>query len=113
MPSRRVAALLSAALLSAALCGCQPSVGDVCQSNVECGATEGAICDVSVPQGYCTVAGCVPNGCPEDSVCVRFDEQTSYCMQICLSDGECREEHTCRDVGTYAEEGFGYCYVAP
>ncbi len=88
-------------------------MGDPCQTNLECGQQNGAICDVSVPQGYCTVAQCVPNGCPDESVCVRFDEENAYCMKVCLGDGECREDHVCREIGTYGDEGYGYCYISP
>ena len=109
---RPTLALFALALLCGLLApGCTSQVGDTSQSSQECNTQDGAICDVSVPAGYCTVSPCVPNGCPEESVCVRFDEETSYCMKVCLSNQECREDHECRELGTYGEEGYGYCYI--
>lgn len=104
--------LLTLTALTSTLLGCQPAIGDECITNLECDTQSGAICDVSVPGGYCTVPDCVPNGCPDDSVCVRFDEVTAYCMKGCLGDADCRAEHTCRDLGAYGEDGYGFCYVA-
>lgn len=105
-----LATLLLPALVITSL-GCQPAVGDECASNLECDTSSGSICDVSVPSGYCTVQDCVPNGCPDDSVCVRFDEVTTYCMEACQENSDCRNDHTCREQGTYGEEGYGFCYV--
>ena len=112
MPSLRNILMLLTLFIGLHLTACTTQVGDTCQSNAECNTQDGAICDVSVPDGYCTVAQCVPNGCPDSSVCVRFDEETSYCMQVCLTSEECRTEHSCRDIGTYGDEGFGYCYIS-
>lgn len=109
--------LLSSLLLAFALAfgpsACTPGIGDECETNFECDTQDGAVCDVSVPGGYCTVNDCVPNGCPDSSVCVEFNEIDSYCMSVCLVDDDCRPEHVCREVGTYGQEGYGYCYVAP
>ena len=88
--------------------GCSASIGDTCSTNVECSASmPGTICDISIPEGYCTLAGCQPNGCPDDAVCVRFDEESAYCMLNCEDDSDCRDGHTCRkDKGDY-----GFCYL--
>ncbi|CAN0386267.1 unnamed protein product [Laminaria digitata] len=110
----RSLALIFSLFLAISLTACTPAVGDECKSNLECDSSSaGGICDVSIPGGYCTVADCVPNGCPDDSVCVAFDEVTSFCMEACLEDGDCREGHACRERGTYGETGYGFCYVAP
>lgn len=86
---------------------CTPAIGDTCETNIECDTGAGEICDVSVAEGYCTLASCVPNGCPDDSVCIQFDENESYCMFFCETDSDCRANHVCRkDKG---KEGF--CYV--
>jgi hypothetical protein len=73
-------------------------------------------CDLSQPNGYCTIAGCGPTSCPKDgSVCVMFASASSpvegcnnpnrpspyarnYCMQTCGSDSECRDGYECRDL---------------
>ena len=101
---------LALALLSAGCTGAE--VGDECGSNFECDAQSGAICDVTIPAGYCTFEGCVPNGCPDASVCVRFDERTNYCMKACQDNGDCRDGHACASRGSYGEDGYGYCYLA-
>lgn len=108
---RILVTLLAFAMLLTAS-ACNPAVGDECQSNLECDTSTDSVCDVTVPGGYCTVADCVPNGCPDDSVCVEFDDVTSNCMEACLKDGDCRDTHVCRAVGTYGEAGYGFCYVA-
>ena len=102
-------ALLSLLLGLAACTGAE--VGDECASNFECDSQGGASCDVTVPDGYCTVRNCVPNGCPDGAVCVRFDERTNLCMKACQGGGDCRDDHVCARQGTYGEDGYGYCYV--
>lgn len=87
---------------------CAPSIGDTCETNVECDTGAGETCDVSVPGGYCTVADCTPNACPDSSVCIRFDEVNAYCLKVCEADSDCRDGYACRkDQGDQ-----GYCYVA-
>lgn len=86
--------------------GCAPSVGDSCETNVEC--PSGAICDNTAPEGYCTFSECERGGCPEGSVCVFFDRELSFCMAACESAEECREGYTCRK-----EPGpVDFCYTA-
>ncbi len=100
-------------LLTCLSTACAPGIGDECASNTECNSQEGAICDVSIPGGYCTVPNCVPNGCPVNSVCVEFDRDNSFCMEACLADSDCRDEHVCReDLGNYGDENYGFCYIA-
>lgn len=87
---------------------CAPSIGDTCETNVECDTGAGETCDVSVPGGYCTVADCSPNACPSASVCIRFDEVNAYCLKACEADDDCRDGYVCRkDQGEQ-----GYCYIA-
>lgn len=54
------------------LVGCSHSVGDACQSNVDCDPTGLRFCDTSAPSGYCTLDGCDVATCPSEAVCVRF-----------------------------------------
>lgn len=112
MPRAPLALLLVAVTLLS-MSGCTASVGDSCETNVSClSISNSATCDLSVFEGYCTVRDCVRNNCPDDAVCVRFDEVNSYCMRACDVDDECRSGHTCRrDRGEFSSMGF--CYVAP
>lgn len=87
--------------------GCSPAIGDDCGSNVDCGT--GRFCDRSQPGGYCTIANCQTNGCPDDSVCIRFDNDESYCMFACGGGGDCRSNYNC-------VKGFGvhaFCNATP
>jgi len=73
--------------------GCTPSIGDSCESNSDCDTDQ--MCDLSQDGGYCTITPCPRTGCPGDSVCVLFDERSSWCMQKCGLFTYCREGYTC------------------
>lgn len=98
------------ALLFGIIClttACSAEIGDTCGTNVECASMPGAICDISIPEGYCTFSNCRPNGCPDNAVCVDFDDVSSYCMRYCEDNDECRDGHVCRkDRGSK-----GFCYL--
>lgn len=94
-----------AAVTTMFLIGCSRSIGDECETDSEC--PTGAICDITVPNGYCMSRTCERNECPAGAVCVRFDEDTRHCMQFCEVSNECREDLTCRqDIGS-----AGFCYL--
>ena len=96
---------LAIILLASIVSACAPQVGDECETNVQC--PSGAICDNTVYEGYCTVPNCERDSCPNDSVCVRFDRETSFCMAYCQADSDCRDGYMCRDdIGP-----TGFCYV--
>jgi len=100
----RLFPLLTATVV--ALSGCVSSVGDACKTSGECPSA--AVCDNTAPDGYCLVEDCDRSSCPDGSVCIPFDDQTSYCMAYCEIDRNCRKGYVCRhDVGP-----AGYCYVA-
>ena len=73
--------------------GCAPQVGDACSSNLDCGAQ--VTCDLSQPGGYCTVQNCLSGSCPDESVCVEFDNGENWCMAMCDSTGDCRDDYQC------------------
>jgi hypothetical protein len=95
--------------------GCAPKIGDHCSISTDCSANGDRLCDTTQPGGYCTVFNCEPNGCPDESVCVAFNEkscpdpshglataqavrfQRTFCMATCSSDGDCRGGYTCLD----------------
>lgn len=92
--------------VAAASLACSTNIGDECETTAEC--PTGAVCDITVPGGYCLVRNCERNLCPEDSVCVRFDRDTANCMKYCETQDECRDGHVCRDdIGP-----ANFCYLA-
>ena len=107
MPHKKFPYLLSGLVAALVFLGsaCASQVGDECASNVEC--PSGAICDVTVEGGYCTIPDCEIDSCPSNSVCVRFDREESFCMRYCESSSDCRDGYTCRD----DKGGPKFCYV--
>ena len=94
--------LLAAALISiaSAAAGCSAIVGDSCTTQTDCGSA--MYCELSLPDGYCTLKDCVYHSCPDSGVCVRFTEDTSYCMLQCKSNADCRGGYRCvTDFGLY------------
>jgi hypothetical protein len=99
-----------------ALLGCQPEIGDECQSSTDCAAGGDRLCDITQPGGYCTIFNCEPDTCPEEAACVLFSAspstvagcedatgtspfQRSFCMKSCESEDDCRAGYNCIDVG--------------
>ncbi len=85
-------------IMFTAFSGCASEVGDSCETSTECG-TE-LTCDLSQPGGYCTKTPCEVNGCPEEAVCIRFDDDSTHCMRRCNENDDCRDSYVC-------EEQFG------
>jgi len=87
--------LLSLLLITA----CAAQVGDECTDNLDCISSTGTgpqlTCDPLQPGGYCTLSPCEVNGCPGESVCIRFDDDSTFCMQSCESNGDCRSGYVC------------------
>jgi hypothetical protein len=102
-------ARLSIALTVLALSAtaCTAIVGDACDLDADCGA--GLVCDAAQPDGYCTRANCLVQGCSEDAICVAFDVDTSYCMRPCIEESECRPAYTC--VGDFSL--YPFCAATP
>ncbi len=75
--------------------GCGQDIGDDCNSNAECGT--GRFCDRASKDGYCTVSPCTvaPNSCPENSICVEFEDAQTFCMYVCESKDDCRDGYDC------------------
>lgn len=89
----RLARTATALLALLALSACAAEIGDECTSDAECG--QGRFCDRSSRGGYCTVTPCRPGTCPENSVCVEFENEETYCMALCESAGDCRGGYFC------------------
>ena len=86
---------LSSILSLAFSLGCAPQIGDSCVTNLDCGTQ--IQCDQSQPDGYCTVSGCIPGSCPDESICVEFDNGETWCMAMCESNEDCRDDYVCRE----------------
>ena len=89
--SRIFICVLSISLLC--LYGCSSEVGDPCISDAQCGL--GRTCDLSSFEGYCTVKSCEADSCPSGSICVTFEDQSTYCMAICQESEDCRDGYQC------------------
>lgn len=87
--------------------GCaQPgNVGDKCSGGEEC---DGGYCSTSAPGGGYCLAACIPEACPNGSTCVQLgdEEGDTWCMDSCLTNGDCRAEHHCVPL----EGGGGVCF---
>ncbi|MCA9674071.1 MAG: hypothetical protein H6708_13860 [Kofleriaceae bacterium] len=66
------AALVATSATATALTGCGNEIGDSCFLSSDCSPTGDRTCDVTQPEGYCTVLGCDYDTCPDEAVCVRF-----------------------------------------
>jgi hypothetical protein len=82
-------------LLTSLLAACGAEIGDECSTNAECG--QGRICDRASRAGYCTVTPCSGDSCPENSVCVEFENRQTFCMALCDNSGDCRGGYFCDD----------------
>jgi hypothetical protein len=81
--------------------GCARRIGDGCSLDTDCSINNDRRCDTSQPGGYCTVAECDRNSCPDDSLCVEFFSDVArrarrFCMAPCNVDGDCRGGYTCQ-----------------
>ncbi|NUP14412.1 MAG: hypothetical protein HOW73_50930 [Polyangiaceae bacterium] len=121
--------------------GCRPEIGDECVTSVDCSAQGDRLCDTSQPDGYCTIFGCEPDACPDNSVCVGFGQEIdpacanadvgtdprwprferTFCMIACETNDDCRDGYVCalptdrRAVAIDLENelrGSGVCFVA-
>ena len=72
---------------------CSLNIGDECVSSNQCEL--GQVCDLSSKDGYCTITPCTPTSCPNESVCVNFEDKSSYCMALCRSGDDCRHGYVC------------------
>jgi hypothetical protein len=81
------------------LSGCGPEIGDNCDDSLDCAIDGSRFCDFTQPEGYCLIAGCRADECPEEAVCVEFggDEQArTFCLLRCEENGDCRSGYDCR-----------------
>jgi hypothetical protein len=105
MRTRITTLLLGLALVGLAACG--HDIGDDCDDDTECPA--GAYCDSTMPEGMCTKSPCRKGECPEDSVCITFNNDESYCMASCENDDDCRDGYACIDEAAISR--YPFCSV--
>jgi hypothetical protein len=104
---RALYALAPIVLLVVASAGCGTEIGDECTVSRDCSADGDRTCDVTSPDGYCTVVGCDYGTCPREAVCVRFFSGTSVNLP-CDPDTEgdttfdCTSDELCTLGGTCA-----------
>jgi len=68
----RCVVVLLAVLLPVVVAGaCSHEIGDQCTTSVDCDPNGTRSCDLSQPNGYCTIAGCDQGSCPSSSACIR------------------------------------------
>src|SRR5450432_4236944 len=68
----RCVVVLLAVLLPVVVAGaCSHEIGDECKTSVDCDPNGTRSCDLSQPNGYCTIAGCDQSSCPSSSACIR------------------------------------------
>lgn len=94
--------------------GCAPEIGDDCKTSLDCSSQGSRLCDRTQPHGYCTLQGCEPGTCPDDSVCVKFRPEqerlaATFCMARCSDDGDCRsdEGYRCTSAREFGERDAG------
>jgi hypothetical protein len=111
-PKLKVIAAMAAVL--AVNVACSREIGDKCSTGTECSQTGGRTCDTTMPGGYCTIANCEPDTCPEEAACIGFSMKPStaeacssldddrglrrFCMRRCSSQDDCRGGYICADL---------------
>jgi hypothetical protein len=109
--------------------GCQPDIGDNCRNHSECAYSGTRICEPNFPGGYCTIFNCEPGTCPEESVCVAFQNvpsprpecadsnnrrlQRTFCMYSCEKNNQCRngDGYACVDLADKNQNPWGALVV--
>jgi hypothetical protein len=91
---------LTLALAVLVLAGCDPKIGDSCGVSTDCSQEGTRICDTTSPGGYCTVAGCDLDTCPDGAICVQYFSVinvTKTCSEQtdCTLDEVCTVGHLC------------------
>jgi len=76
--------------------GCGQQIGDSCIVSSDCAIDGSRVCDTSTGQtdGYCTIAGCDYDTCPEEAVCVRFFSG-GFTNKPCGTQADCSLDELC------------------
>lgn len=92
MNARRISRVVLL-LVCGVMWSCTSLIGDDCETSRQCPV--GSFCDRTMPGGYCTRTPCRPGECPEEAVCVEFDNGQTFCMLSCDASDDCRDDYTC------------------
>jgi len=87
-------AFVAVILLSA----CGKDIGDSCIVSSDCDPNGERYCDISSPEGYCTVQGCDVDTCPDDSKCIRFFTG-NFENRLCGGQDDCTLDELCSNTG--------------
>lgn len=114
LPPSTLKFLAGIAAVLALSVACTREIGDSCTTGTDCSQTGGRTCDTTMPGGYCTVANCEPDSCPEEAACMGFvsapstadscrslndsRELRQFCMRRCSSQNDCRGGYSCEDL---------------
>lgn len=98
--SSRIFAVVALAVLVLAPAGCARRIGDGCTLDTDCSINNDRRCDLSQQGGYCTIAECDRNSCPDDALCMEFFADVArrtrrFCVAPCNVDGDCRSGYKC------------------
>jgi hypothetical protein len=74
--------------------GCGQQIGDSCIVSSDCAIDGSRVCDNSQRDGYCTMAGCDYDTCPEESACVRFFSG-GFTNKPCAALADCSLDELC------------------
>ncbi|MCK5688888.1 hypothetical protein KAI87_06445 [Myxococcota bacterium] len=67
-------------------------IGAECAVNNDCNQDidPPLVCLDAFSGGYCGLSGCTADvGCPENSICVTYDDEINYCFRACTDKDEC------------------------
>jgi hypothetical protein len=109
-----------------ALAACSPGIGDACDTALRCSQSATRLCDLTQPNGYCTLADCQEGTCPSDAVCVTFWPKTNraadvdrlstnYCMAKCDDRSDCRKSdgYDCLSTSEFGAHGGESMVLGP
>jgi hypothetical protein len=90
----RILVLSASVALLAATTACGNKIGDSCSISTDCATEGGRICDVSSPDGYCTIPNCDIGTCPSESTCVQFYSVINV-DKHCTTADDCTIDQVC------------------
>jgi len=81
-------------LIGGVTAGCGQEIGDSCIVSSDCSIDGTRVCDNTPKDGYCTIAGCDYDTCPQEAVCVRFFSG-GFANKPCGVQADCSLDELC------------------